>query len=193
MSESKERGRRMISIFYQLSDAINNVILKLVLIAIVSDTVFGIIRAIKERKFNSTFGIDGAIRKVSMVLCLVFCTLVDITVDLNFIGFLPDFILTWLDEYLHIGHIGLCQFFGIIFIGYEVTSILKNMTLCGLPLKGIFLKVYNFLRKYTDELPSGIPEEINDSEAKKAVKIGEKLAEDIAKGVTNTATEEDGD
>ncbi|MDF2886686.1 MAG: toxin secretion/phage lysis holin, partial [Lacrimispora sp.] len=41
-------------------------IIKLVILAVVMDTCFGCIRAIKEHKFNSCFGIDGAIRKISM-------------------------------------------------------------------------------------------------------------------------------
>lgn len=33
---------------------------------------FGVLRAIKEKKFNSCAGIDGAIRKVGMLISLVF-------------------------------------------------------------------------------------------------------------------------
>jgi len=36
-------------------------IIKLVILAVVMDTCFGCIRAIKEHKFNSCFGIDGPI------------------------------------------------------------------------------------------------------------------------------------
>ena len=144
----------MSRILYQMYDAVNNDILKLVAVAIVADTVFGVIRAIKEHKFNSSFGIDGAIRKVSMILCITFCIAVDIVVELNFIGFLPDPALKWLSETLHISRIGLGAFFGVLFIAYEIVSILKNMTLCGLPTKRLYNFVRNFLEKYTDELPS---------------------------------------
>lgn len=47
--------------------AAHNKIIQLVVLAIVCDTVFGVLRAIKEKKFNSCAGIDGAIRKVGML------------------------------------------------------------------------------------------------------------------------------
>lgn len=40
-----------------------NLFVKTVFIAVMLDTVLGLLRAIKEKKFNSCFGIDGAIRK----------------------------------------------------------------------------------------------------------------------------------
>lgn len=43
--------------------AAHNKIIQLVVLAIVCDTVFGVLRAIKEKKFNSCAGIDGAIRQ----------------------------------------------------------------------------------------------------------------------------------
>ena len=52
--------------------AAHNKIIQLVVLAIVCDTVFGVLRAIKEKKFNSCAGIDGAIRKVGMLISLVF-------------------------------------------------------------------------------------------------------------------------
>lgn len=153
----------MTQIIYKICDALNNDILKLVIIAIIADTVFGIVRAIKEHVFNSSFGIDGAIRKVSMILCITFCIMVDTIINLNFIGFLPESVLKWLQENMHIGQIGLGAFFGIIFIAYELVSILKNMTLCGLPTKKIYNSVRDFLEKYTNELPSENPN-VDDSE-----------------------------
>lgn len=43
-------------------------IIQLVIIAVVIDTAFGILRAIKDRNFNSCFGINGAIRKIGMII-----------------------------------------------------------------------------------------------------------------------------
>ena len=43
--------------------AAHNKIIQLVVLAIVCDTVFGVLRAIKEKKFNSCAGIDGAISR----------------------------------------------------------------------------------------------------------------------------------
>lgn len=131
----------------------NNKIIELVVLAVIIDTVFGLGRTIKERKFNSCLGINGAIRKIAMIVCVVFCVTIDTIVNINLIGFLPDTALEWMHTYMNIESIGLAWFFGILFIVYEVVSILKNMTLCGLPVKNVFLYVRKFLLKYTDELP----------------------------------------
>lgn len=124
-------------------------IIKLVILAVVMDTCFGCIRAIKEHKFNSCFGIDGAIRKVSMLASIAFLLLLDRIVHLNLIGFIPEAIRS----YLPINAIGVAEFFGLLYIAYELVSILKNMTLCGLPVKRLWETVKKFLTQYTDELP----------------------------------------
>lgn len=131
----------------------NNEVIQLEILAVVIDTIFGIFRAIKERKFNSCLGINGAIRKIGMIVCVVFCIIIDTVVNLNLIGFLPDAALEWMHTYMNIESIGLAWFFGILFIVYEIVSILKNMTLCGLPVKGVFIYVRTFLLKWTSELP----------------------------------------
>ena len=61
----------------------NNMIIQLVVIAVVMDTIFGIIRAVRERKFNSCFGIDGAIRKISMIVSIVLLGIVDVLIHIN--------------------------------------------------------------------------------------------------------------
>ena len=67
----------------------SNKIMEIVVICIVMDTIFGVLRAIKEKKFNSNFGINGAIRKVGMLMSLVLLALVDSIIRLNLIGFIP--------------------------------------------------------------------------------------------------------
>lgn len=124
-------------------------IIKLVILAVVMDTCFGCMRAIKEHKFNSCFGIDGAIRKISMVASLAFLLVLDQIVHLNLIGFIPEAIRS----YLPVNSIGVAEFFGLLYIAYELVSILKNMTLCGLPVKHIWEAIKKFLSQYTDELP----------------------------------------
>ncbi|WP_394526594.1 phage holin family protein [Lacrimispora sp. JR3] len=124
-------------------------IIKLVILAVVMDTCFGCIRAIKEHEFNSCFGIDGAIRKISMVASLAFLLILDKIVHLNLIGFIPEAVRT----YLPVDGIGVAEFFGLLYIAYELVSILKNMTLCGLPVKRVWEIIKKFLSKYTDELP----------------------------------------
>ena len=45
----------------------NNVFIELLMLTICADTLLGVLRAIKFHQFNSSVGIDGAIRKV--ILC----------------------------------------------------------------------------------------------------------------------------
>ncbi|MCI8409948.1 MAG: phage holin family protein [Lachnospiraceae bacterium] len=125
----------------------NNVI-KLVILCVVIDTIFGFLRAVKEKRFNSNFGINGAIRKIGMLVSIVTLVLVDRIMNLNLIGFIPEQIR----NYISLQHVGTAEFFGILYICYETVSILKNMTLCGLPVKKIWLAVRKFMNKYTDEL-----------------------------------------
>ena len=129
--------------------ATHSTLLILVVLAVVCDTCFGIIRAIKEKKFNSNFGIDGALRKVGMLLSLVFLVIVDAVIQINLIGFIPTEVRTPLG----LETIGVAEFFSILYLAYEVVSILKNMVLCGLPVKSIWNAVRRFLGKYTTELP----------------------------------------
>ena len=135
-----------------LATAGNNPVVKLVAIAIVADTLFGVLRAIKERKFNSDFGINGAIRKCGMIITILALACVDQVVKVNLIGFIPEVART----YLPVQAVGTMEFFAILFIAYETTSILKNMTLCGLPVKRIWIYVKKALGKYTDELGDNV-------------------------------------
>lgn len=129
--------------------AAHNRVIQLAVLAIVCDTIFGVLRAVKEKKFNSCAGIDGTIRKVGMLISLVFMLAIDVLVKVNLIAFIPESVRT----YLGLTTVGVAEFFSLLYIAYEVVSILKNMTLCGLPIKGIWEKVRAFLTKYTEELP----------------------------------------
>ena len=122
-------------------------------IAIVVDTVFGLLRAVKEKKFNSNFGINGAIRKGGMLISIMSFVIVDYILKFNFIGFLPQSLREGMQQYLGFSYIGLTDFFCILYLAYEISSILKNMTLCGLPVKCVWHRVHSVLTKYTDELP----------------------------------------
>ena len=124
-------------------------IIKVVIVAVVMDTVFGCIRAVKEKQFNSCFGIDGAIRKISMLVSIAFLLVLDRIVGLNLIGFIPEAVRS----YLPAKHIGFAEFFALLYIAYETVSILKNMTLCGLPVKRLWQFIRNRLKQYTNELP----------------------------------------
>lgn len=128
---------------------LENTSFKLLLIFIVFDIIFGILRAIKERKINSTIGIDGMIRKVGMIISTIFLFLVDRMTNLNFIGFLPEEVL----NIMTLKFIGIGDLFDILFIVFESLSILKNMYLCNLPipkkLKDVLRKI---LTEFTEEV-----------------------------------------
>ena len=124
-----------------------NILFQLVVIMIVMDVVFGSLRAAKERSFNSSVGIHGGIRKIGMLISLVCLVFVDILCPVNLVGFLPE----TLREYIHMQDITVMEFFALLYIVYEVLSVLKNMTLSGLPVKKVWLTVKDFLKKNTGE------------------------------------------
>lgn len=120
------------------------------------DIALGVLRAIKEHRFNSCVGIDGAIRKVAMLLSVVFLMYIDSAIKMDFLFMIPK-------EYLSIvgiNRLGVCELFCLLFISYEVVSILKNMTLCGLPVPVKVRKsVQKFLEDMTEELPQEVKKE----------------------------------
>lgn len=129
---------------------------KLLLLIIVMDIVFGVIRAIKERKVNSTIGIDGMIRKVAMITAMLFLIGIDLLIPIDLIGFIPEPV----KDYLNFDRVGIDSLFSILFITFESLSVLKNMIKCELPIPQ---KLQDFLEKimseYTDELKNNESEE----------------------------------
>lgn len=125
---------------------------KLLLIVVVFDTIFGILRAIKERKINSCIGIDGMIRKAGMILSSLFLFIIDQVINLNLLGFVPADILSL----VNIDSVGIGDLFGILFIIFEFLSILKNMYRCKIPVPK---KLNDFLKKllteFTEEVKEG--------------------------------------
>lgn len=129
-----------------------NSFFEILLIAVVLDTILGVLRAIKEHKFNSCVGIDGAIRKAAMLLSVGLLMLVDIIMHINILFMIPEQYI----KILGIQKLGVCEFFCLLFVLYEAVSILKNMTLCGLPVPEKIKKwIQKFLSDMTDELPEG--------------------------------------
>ena len=55
-----------------LETLIQNNVFRIIIVMIIFDTIFGILRAIKERKINSCVGIDGMIRKDRNVIFIIF-------------------------------------------------------------------------------------------------------------------------
>lgn len=122
-----------------------NICLKIVAVMIALDTILGVLRAIKERKLNSNFGINGAIRKIAMLVCSVTLVVLDMLLHINLIAFVPDQILIAIG----ISKVGLAEFFSILFALYEAVSIMKNMVLCELPVPK---KLQKAVQKFLDEM-----------------------------------------
>lgn len=128
---------------------INNDGFKILSIVIVLDTIFGILRSIKERSTNSTIGIEGIIRKVGMLISIFFLALIDLIINIDLIGFIPE----TLKNYLSLGQVGICDIFNILFIVFEILSIFKNMILCKLPIPAKFQEfLENIMKEFTGEI-----------------------------------------
>lgn len=139
----------------------------ILLYAVLLDTILGVLRAIKEHKFNSCVGIDGAIRKAAMLLSVVFLMIVDASVKIDFLFMIPKEYL----QYIGLERLGICELFCLLYILYETISILKNMTLCGLPVP---MKIKRWIQKFlddmTDELPDEVVEELHETDHCKELK-----------------------
>ena len=132
-----------------LSILINSDGLKILGIVITLDTIFGILRAIKEKSLNSCIGIDGIIRKVGMLISIIFLMAIDTIIHLDLIGFIPDSI----KEILNFGQVGIADLFMILFIAFEILSIFKNMILCKLPIpKKLQQFLENAMKEFTGEI-----------------------------------------
>ena len=116
----------------------------------------------QEHKFNSCVGIDGAIRKVAMLVSLFVLLIADELLQLNIISLFPKNVQQFLTT-MRMGKIGICEFFALLFVTYEIVSILKNATLCGIWLpKKLKEKIYKWLENMTGELPDIVKTEKGD-------------------------------
>lgn len=132
-----------------IQSLLSNTTLKVLIIVIVLDTIFGILRAIKEKSLNSTIGIDGIIRKVGMLIAVTFLLAIDTIVHLNLIGFIPED----LRNYLNVKELGISEVFNILFIVFEMLSIMKNMILCKLPIPKKFQQfLEKVMNNFTNEI-----------------------------------------
>lgn len=132
-----------------LSILINNDGLKILGIVITLDTIFGILRAIKERNINSCIGIDGIIRKVGMLIAVIFLMIIDTIIKLDLIGFIPETV----KEIMNFKTVGIADLFMILFIVFEILSIFKNMILCKLPIPKKLQEVLeNAMKEFTGEI-----------------------------------------
>lgn len=129
-----------------------NSFFRILLIAVTLDTILGVLRAIKEHKFNSCVGIDGAIRKSAMLLSVCLLMAVDVILNINVLFMIPQNYI----ELLGIHKLGICEFFSILFVLYEIVSVLKNMTLCGWPVPA---KIKRWVQKFLEDMTEELPEE----------------------------------
>lgn len=131
------------------------------IIFIVLDSIFGILRAIRERSLNSCIGIDGIIRKSGMLLSILFFFLIDKILDINLLGFIPKEVLS----FIKLDQVGVGMLFSILYIVFESLSVLKNMYKCKLPiptkLKNVIEKI---LSDFTEEIKKG---ELQDGNSEK--------------------------
>ena len=129
----------------------NNVFIELLMLTICADTLLGVLRAIKFHQFNSSVGIDGAIRKVAMIVCVGILMLADLLIHVNLLAFIPEEYI----QYMGIQKLGMCEFFCLLFTACEALSVLKNMVLCDLPVPN---KVEKWLREFLANMTSELPE-----------------------------------
>ena len=131
---------------------LNNDGMKVLIVVIVLDLILGILRAIREKSINSCIGIDGMIRKVGMLIVVVFLTIIDYIIHFDLIGFIPETI----KEILKLGKVGISSLFNILFIIFEILSIFKNMIKCKLPIsKKLQVYLENVMKEFTGEIKEG--------------------------------------
>lgn len=131
---------------------------KVLLVVICLDVFFGILRAIKQKKLNSSIGIDGIIRKCGMLVSTIFIKMIDYIVDLDFLGFIP----LGVKEVLNIqNQFGIGSLFALLFIIFEALSVLKNMVICKLPIPK---KLQKWLEKALHEFTTEIKDESEEIE-----------------------------
>ena len=126
----------------------NNIIFYLLITTILLDVFLGSLRALKEKKWNSTIGINGILRKTAMIGSSIFLIIIDSILKIDLLFFIPKEIT----QTLKLNEVGIFELFALMFILYEITSILKNMVLCGLPIpKKIKSKIEKLLNDLTSE------------------------------------------
>ena len=133
----------------------NNIIFYLLVTAILLDIFLGSLRALKEKKWNSTIGINGILRKTAMIGSSIFLIIIDSILKIDLLFFIPKEITIT----LKLNEVGIFELFGIMFILYEITSILKNMVKCGLPIPK---KIKRTIEKLLDNLTSETGGEKNE-------------------------------
>ena len=132
-----------------LKELMDNLWLQAAALWIVFDTIMGCCRAATQHEFNSSFGINGGIRKAGMLISLVFLMSFDVLSGFNILKFIPE----GYREIWGSPKIGTGEFFAGLYFAYESISILKNMYILGIPMPAwMKTKLEKFLKEMTGEL-----------------------------------------
>lgn len=136
--------------------------IQMLCIFIVLDVIFGFLRSVKERKTNSTIGIDGIIRKTGMMITIATAIVIDKIANIDLIFFIPENI----KNVLNLKECGITILFNSLYIIFESLSILKNMRKCEIPFPR---RLNDFLEKllteFTSEMEDGKGSVINESKS----------------------------
>ena len=111
-----------------------------------------------------------------MVLSIVFLAYIDTIINFDLLFLIPD---TYL-QFLGIKGIGIHELFCLLFVLYEAVSILKNMTLCGLPVP---TRAKTWIQKFLDDMKNiGLTKEETIKELNALNTTGTKLEKNIIAG-----------
>ena len=142
---------------------IKNPLFMLVIVCVIADMIFGMIKAIKQRSFNVSFGFEGFIRKIVILISVLFLMFIDRLIGINVISVLSKEIR----DIITIDRIGLGELFCIMYSLHEMASIIRNWYVFGLPVpKWLETKVESML----SEISNTKEEEVNSD----AVERGNK-------------------
>lgn len=101
-------------------------LISLLMILCFFDVMLGILTAIRKGDVNSTIGLNGIVRKIVIIVSLLFLHMIDILCGVNLISFFPQNIKDWIQSTLQINTVGIAGLFGTYIILFELLSILKN-------------------------------------------------------------------
>lgn len=125
-----------------------NSFVRLCFLAMTLDVFLGVFASIKKKKTVTTIGIDGIVRKASMLVCVIVFMIADLIMNFNVVFMIPDDYL----KVIGLEKVGLCEFFSILFICFELLSCCKNARRINMPLpKKVNDFLYKLLTEFTEE------------------------------------------
>jgi len=123
-------------------------LVRIAFLSIALDVILGVMASMVMKKISSTVGIDGVIRKCSMVVCIIVFMIADLVMSFNLAFMIPAKYL----QAIGLDKVGLCEFFCLLFIAFELLSCCKNAKRLGLPIpKKIDDMLGSLLTNLTDE------------------------------------------